>query len=144
MNWVYLLCAAWLLVIKAASQTPPTKYDCSQNVSSLSEMLQVDPQDQIMSKFVICVELDSMEEVLQYSNMIVPFSVVIRPAVAGERSTVTCNNSVELPLTNYQVFPLIFNTSEFVMIENIDFVGCMRPVQILWVKEVTLIGTTFR
>ncbi len=141
MNWAYLLCAAWLLVVKAASIPAP----CNQSVSSLSEMLEmVSGHQDLAPDFVLCVELRSTVEVLQYTATSIPFSVVLRPAVTGERGRVICNNIDKLLLSNYQQFPLLFNTSESVTIENIDFIGCMRPVQMLWIRRVTLNDTTFR
>ena len=139
------MCAALLLAVKAAS-LPTITDSCNQTVSSVTEMLQMaSRRPDLAPDFVLCVELNStVEEVLQYSDTAVQFSVVLRPAVRVKRGRFICNNNVELPLSNYTQFPLIFNSSELVFIENIDFIGCMRPVQILWVKNTTMFNVTFR
>lgn len=134
---VLYACAMCLLVNRAVTQMV-----CNENVSSLDKMLKMASQSNQTE--IVCVELESPVQILNYSNIVIPFSVVLKPAPTVERCTVTCDNNVSLPPTNYNQFPLIFNMSDFVVIENIDFIGCVRPIQIFWVRNVTLIDTTFR
>ena len=140
MSLVYLL---WLCaLVKIASQQEAI---CSETVNSMKKMLDMASKSTLAigPDYVLCVELSEKEEKLVYSNLTVPFSVFIRPKGELDRGTLTCEEE-DLPFSNYEEFPLIFKESEFVMIENINFVGCIRPVQMMWIRSIQLINTTFR
>ena len=146
MNIIYFL---WLLfVVKVTTsqqEVEPISY-CNETVNSMKKMLDMASQSfqSIGPNYGLCVELSDKEENLEYSNMTVPFSVFIRPGAGFDRCTLTCERDFDLPLSNYEWFPLIIKGSDFVVIENIDFVGCIRPVQLMWIKNVQLLNTTFR
>ena len=136
----------WLLfVVKVTTSQGEVSY-CNKTVNSMKQMLDMASQSfqSIGPDYRLCVELSDKEEKLEYSNMTVPFSVLIRPGARFDRCTLTCETDFDLPLSNYEWFPLIINGSDFVVIENIDFVGCIRPVQLMWIKNVQLLSTTFR
>ena len=133
--WVYC-------VVRITSQQ---EVNCNETVDSMKKMLDIASQSTQSTgpNYMLCVELSEIEEKLVYSNISVPFSVFIRPKGELERCTLTCEEK-DLPFSNYEEFPLIFKGSELVMIENINFIGCMRPVQMMWIKNIQLVNTTFR
>ena len=135
-----------LAVIKVTTSQPEVELIsyCNETVNSMEKMLDMASQttQSIGPNYMLCVELSGSEE-LEYSNMTVPFSMVIRPEAGLGRRTLTCERE-NLPLSNYKEFPLIIEGSDFVVIENIDFVGCIRPVQLMWIGNVQIINTTFR
>ena len=143
MNVVPLLC---LLAVVRVTYQQSEEISCDETVSSMKKMLDkaFQSSQSIDPNYRMCVNISNTEEVLKYSNMTVPFSVVIRPGAGLDRCTLTCERDLDLPLSNYEKFPLIIKGVEFVHIENVDFVGCIRPVQMLWIRKIQLISTTFR
>ena len=149
-----------LLSHEADSQPSPTRqsYICNRTVATLREMLELAEINneasipgtvQYLSKDdVVCVSLQSeytITEYLNYTATRIPFSVVISASSPVMRATVSCRNKeLQLPLRNYTVFPLVFSNSSLVSIENVDFIDCMRPVQLKWIKKVELVDSTFR
>ena len=136
-----------LVVVKVTTSQGEVKRInyCNETVNSMKKMLDMASQtipESVDPSYMLCVELSGSEE-LEYSNMTVPFSMVVRPEAGVDRGTLTCERE-DLPLSNYEEFPLIIEGSDFVVIENIDFVGCRRPVQLMQIKNVQIINTTFR
>lgn len=97
------------------------------------------------SDYVICVNLQAqnISESIDYSPMSIDsMSVIITGSSQG--SVIKCCNEQQLPLSNYTQFPIIFTNSSLVIIEEVEFEGCMRPLKFKWVTRIEIISSTFR
>lgn len=113
-------------------------YVCDHNVKHLGDLFVRDyPADSI-----VCVDLvANSRETLSYRETRLTFSAVIR----GNNSLVTCDNSgVDINDTSFTHFPLRFYNVSQVVIQELSFEGCMRPVQFEKVKAVFLSFTNLR
>lgn len=98
------------------------------------------PLQNPMENFTMCVYMDGSDLVLPYTLTPVSFNVM----VFGNYSTVTCDPSARLTIRNYSAFPLIFQQSSFVVIERLNFRGCLRPLRFSEVLSVQLVEVSFR
>ena len=126
------------LAVFAAAQGCEVDYDCDVSVGRLADLFDESLLDN--SSITVCVNLSPSEEseMLGYSNSsCLPFSVVIR----GNNSVVSCEDG-DLG-TNYTHFPLSFCGGRQVVIENLDFQRCMRPIQFTEVENVVISSSSF-
>ena len=67
--------------------------------------------------------------------------------ITGTDSVIECESQStggELPLDNYNGFPLIFSESSLVVIRGVKFRGCPRPLRFKWVTRIELVLSSFR
>ena len=119
------------------NQTLPSLFSLRETVINLN-------RQSTDSDYVICVNLQAqnMSEGIDYSPMSIDSMSVIITGISG--SVIKCRNEQQLPLSNYTQFPLIFTNSSLVIIEGVQFEGCMRPLRFKWVTRIEIISSTFR
>ena len=139
-SFVWLSCVSGLL---ERSDRPP----CNDTLSSLRDLqdASLNPGAQ-STDYVICVDLTSSNsaatDLLRYVSTEIKYASVI---ISGNKSLVNCEVlSRDLPLDDYSQFPLIFSNSSLVVIEDVHFEGCMRPLKFNWVTRVEIISSTLR
>lgn len=134
-----LLLLVGLAVFAAAQGCEVDYYDCDVSVDRLADLF----DESLLARndtnsITVCVNLNPSEsEVLGYNSSCLPFSVVIR----GNNSVVSCEDG-DLG-TNYTHFPLSFCGGRQVVIENLDFQQCMRPIQFTEVENMVISSSSF-
>lgn len=91
----------------------------------------------------MCVQMPPGTSYLHYSSSPITFNFVM----TGNGSVVRCDPAVSestLPRNNYSSFPLLFENSSLVRIENIQFEDCLRPLRFVGVMKIELVNTNFR
>lgn len=108
---------------------------CDLNVTTLQELF----EGSYTPNRTVCVNLEenSAPEFLDYRDASLSFSVVIR----GNGRTVSC---VTDEVEGKNKYPLHFTNSSFVVIENLNFKNCIRPLLFEWVGEIQLVSSSFR
>ena len=137
-------------VIGNSVSSPPGLVErppCNQTLSSLSSLREaaLDLSSHLTdSVYVICVNLEAgnTPEGVGYSPVSIDSISVIITGNPG--SVIKCCNDQQLPLSDYTQFPLIFTNSSLVIMEGIQFEGCMRPLKFKWVTRIEIISSTFR
>ena len=116
---------------------------CNQTLSSLSSLLQTINDLDRLSYYVICVNLQAgnVSEDIDYSPVSIDSISVIITGSSG--SVIKCHNEQQLPLSDYTQFPLTFTNSSLVVIQGVQFEGCMRPLKFKWVTRIEIISSTF-
>lgn len=108
-------------------------YDCDHSVGSLEDLFS--RSGDFPPGSTVCVNLVAQStEILGYSDTSLTFSAVIR----GNNSTVICDNSGGDMGVNYTHFPLRFYNVSQVVIRELRFENCSRPLQFEEVKTVVL------
>ena len=142
--WLYLLrfilwssqlgCSFSSLPILA--ERPP----CNQTLTSLSS-LQEASLGRLSTDFVICMNLQPGAEEIDYSSVSIDSISVIITGSSG--SVIKCRNEQQLPLSDYTQFLLIFTNSSLVIIQGVQFEGCMRPLKFKWITKIEIISSNF-
>lgn len=130
------LLVAWLLVLVLAAEgcRDLDEVVCNETVSKLSELYSREfPADS-----TVCANL-AADETLDYTDTFLTFSVVIW----GNNNTVSCENSLDLGLNDTH-FPLWFSNTDRVVITELNFEGCMRPLLFQLVENVQILSSQFR
>ena len=109
--------------------------------------------DATVKNTTVCVELDA-GEVYNATYMSISNPVPYNFVLMGNNATVQCHNTSTIELTNYTVFPLVFqgyltnnsvtSLSLSVMIKDVTFENCLRPLHFVQIANVTLINVHFR
>ena len=125
------------------AERPP----CNQTLPSLSSLRETANnlnRQSTDSDYVICVNLQAgnVSKGIDYSPMSIDSISVIITGSSG--SIIKCRNEQQLPLNDYTQFPLIFTNSSLVIIQRVQFEGCMRPLKFKWVTRIEIISSTFR
>ena len=123
------------------AERPP----CNQTLPSLSSLREIaNSLGRPSTDYVICVILQSgnVSEDIDYSPVGIDSISVIITGSTG--SIIKCRDHDQLPLSDYTQFPLIFTNSSLVIIEGVQFEGCMRPLRFKWVTRVEVISSSFR
>lgn len=96
---------------------------------------------------VVCVELwSNFTEYLNYFSNNIAFSVILR-SNAPEKVRISCvdvGDNFSLLLNESTRFLLSFTNSSLVVIENVFFERCMRPIKLKWVEKIEMVDTLFR
>jgi hypothetical protein len=126
-----------LLERPPCNETLPSLSSLRETVNNLNRQ-STDPD------YVICVNIQeqNMSEGIGYSSMSIDSVSVILTGSSG--SVIKCRNEWQLPLSNYTQFPLIFTNSSLVIIEGVQFEGCMRPLKFNWITRIEIISSMFR
>lgn len=135
---VLLVPVLWPVVLLYAVQgCQELHISCHERLTSFGDLLNRNFPD----NSIVCVDLEAgSKETLNYTETILTFSVVVR----GNNSTVICNVSEELDNTSYTHFPLRFQNASMVVITELNFQGCARPLQFELVQTVHISSSTFR
>lgn len=91
----------------------------------------------------VCVHLAAnSRHSLTYRNTSLSFSAII---IKGNNSTVTCDEADLEALQNlsYTHFPLRFQGANMVVITDLNFEGCKRPLQFKMVLRVLISSSSF-
>ena len=147
-----LLLILWSIVPDATTISVSTQRpNCNQTVSTLSSLREItasvnDSETMRLTDYVICVNLrpGNTTEQIGYSSTVIDSVSVIITGTTG--SVVKCETppSGRLPLSDYTQFPLMFTNSSLVIIEGVQFEGCMRPLKFKWVTRVEFVSSSFR
>ena len=126
-----------------SARRPP----CNQTLTTLQQLQKItlNPATQ-STDYVLCVNLMQSAPLQQisYSAAEILYASVI---ISGNSSVVRCEaplSTEQLPLSDYTRFPLVFTNSSLVVIEGVQFEGCMRPLKFNWVTRVELTSSSFR
>ena len=148
---VFLLLSTCMCICSASGlleliKRPP----CNQTLTTLQQLKEVSINYNITQStdYVLCVDLvqSTAPQQISYTTTEIEYASVI---ISGSNSVVRCETlrartTGQLPLSDYTQFPLIFSNSSLVIIEDVHFEGCMRPLQFKWVTRVELTSSSFR
>ncbi len=143
LNLFFVLLSVALPSAIGDCQPPGAVSSCTENVDSLSELLskaqEFNAAYENTTLTTVCVDLDPRNTyTLGYSNITLQFSVIIR----GGNSTVRCESGSNL--SGYSLFPLRFESSDMVMIHEVTFEGCARPLQFEMIRRIHISSSHFR
>ena len=135
MRSLFLLTQLWVAIVTASEEG--CGVESSVVVSSIKAIKELDST----STIDVCAELKAGVEYIDYSETLVTSHTV---QIVGHNSTIRCNESIALPVSDYYNFPLIFTNLMSVKIRNVTFENCVRALQLQQVKVVELINCVFR
>ncbi len=149
LNFVLFLSICWTCLYNTSgllesARRPP----CNQTLTTLQQLQEVSLNPATQSTdYVLCVNLmqSVTSQQISYSAAEILYASVI---ISGNNSSIvrcmTPLSTEQLPLNNYTQFPLIFTNSSLVVIEGVQFEGCMRPLRFNWITRVELTSSSFR
>ena len=146
--FILVLSTCWTCIYSNSGLLEPARRPpCNQSLTSLQQLQEVSLNPATQSTdYVLCVNLmqSATSQQISYSAAEILYASVI---ISGNSSVVRCEaplNTEQLPLNDYTQFPLIFANSSLVIIEGVQFEGCMRPLRFNWVTRVELTSSNFR
>ena len=147
LNFFFFLSTGWTCICSTSGLLESARSPlCNQTVTTLQQLREVslNPATRSMD-YVLCVDLmqSASPLIISYSATEILYTSVI---ITGNSSIVRCESppsTGQLPLTDYTQFPLIFTNSSLVIIQGVQFEGCMRPLKFNWVVRVELTASSF-
>lgn len=136
---MYSVCCAVLLLLSLRVEGchDLANFACDVTVASIEDLFKLNYTADAPAETIVCVDLEAGSRGnLTYTETCLPFSVVIR----GNNSTLVCDNSEGDLGTNYTSFPLSFCNVSQVVIQELHFEQCMRPLKL---EEVNIIVISF-
>ena len=146
LNFFLSLLTCWTCIHTISGKLESTRRPpCDQTLTNLRELQEasLNPATQ-STDYVLCVNLSAASQQISYSAAEILYASVI---ISGNSSVVRCEaplNTEQLPLSDYTQFPLTFTNSSLVIIEGVQFEGCMRPLKFKWVTRLELTSSSFR
>ena len=147
LNFFFFLSTCWACIYSTSGLLESAKRPpCNQTVTTLQQLQEVSLNTTTQSMdYVLCVDMQSASpQKISYSTTEILYASVI---ITGNSSIMRCQSppsTGQLPLSDYTQFPLIFTNSSLVVIQGVQFDGCMRPLKFNWVVRVELTASSFQ